>query len=562
MFIGMVLETLSVGLVIPALAMMTQNDWSTKHPLITQALVSMGDPSQTKMLTTGLVVLVGVYAVKSLFLGFLVWRQSRFSHDLQASLAFRLFAGYLRQPYSFHLQRNSAQLIRNIINSVNGITNVVQQCLILVTEVLVLVGIAALLLWIEPQGAITVGLVLALAAWLFHQFTRKQMERWGKASQFHEGLKIQHLQQGLGGAKDVKLLGREHDFLAQFKIHNHLSAYVAGARSTLQALPRLFLELLAVTGLATLVLIILSQGQPADAILPTVGVFAAAAFRLMPSVNRVMASLQTLRFSKTVVNTIFDELQMIDRLSPSARGIIAPLKGELRLNSLYFRYQGADRVSLDNVSLSIPCGTSVGFIGGSGAGKSTLVDVVLGLLPPDQGAVCADGIDIQEDLRGWQNQIGYVPQTIYLTDDTLRRNIAFGLSNEQIDDGAVMRAVQSAQLSDYVNGLEHGLNTLVGERGVRLSGGQRQRVGIARALYHEPTFLVLDEATSALDEDTERAVMEAIDDLHGKLTILMVAHRITTLKNCTQIVELGDGRIKRTGTYPEIVENLSLDKRP
>jgi ABC-type multidrug transport system fused ATPase/permease subunit len=553
MLVGMLLETFGVGLIILAMAMMTQNDLAAKYPFVAPILQLLGNPSHKQQLLGGLLVLVGIYAIKAVFLGLLAWRQSRFAHDLQASLSYRLFAGYLRQPYSFHLQRNSAQLMRNIISSVNGITNVVQQGLILISEALVLFGFSALLLWVEPGGALVVVVTLGTAAWAFHRFTRKRIERWGKASQLHEGLRIQHLQQGLGGAKDVKLLGREHDFLAQFKIHNLSSTLVAERRSTLQAFPRLFLELLAVSGLAALVIIMLSQGKQVDELLPTLGLFAAAAFRLMPSINRVMAALQAVRFSHPVIDTVFKEMQLVDVPPTIATGAVLPLKKELRLEGVRFRYPMAESESLLLDVLSIPCGAAVGFVGGSGAGKSTLVDVVLGLLTPDQGSVRVDGVDIQQDLRGWQNQIGYVPQTIYLTDDTLRRNIAFGLSNEQIDEEAVLRAIQSAQLDQFVGELAQGLDTMVGERGIRLSGGQRQRIGIARALYHGPSVLVLDEATSALDGDTEQAVMQAIDRLSGKLTILIVAHRVSTLKNCTQIVELKSGKIAKIGAYRDIV---------
>ncbi len=552
MLIGMVLETAGVGLVVPAMAMMVQSDLAEKYPAVAPALQALGNPDRKQLLVGGLLMLVGVYVVKTVFLGFLAWRQSRFAHNLQASLSFRLFAGYLRQPYSFHLQRNSAQLIRNIISSVNGVTNVVQQGLSLVSEAFVLFGISLLLLWIEPGGALVVVVALGTAAWAFHRFTRKRIERWGKDSQFHEGLRLQHLQQGLGGAKDVKLLGREEDFLAQFMIHNLSSTHVSEKRSTLQAFPRLFLELLAVAGLAVLVLIMLGQGKPVDALLPTLGLFAAAAFRLMPSINRVMVAVQSVRFSTTVIDTVYRELTLMAVPPPVETGAVAPLKKELRLEGVRFRYSAADRESLNVCVLAIPCGASVGIVGGSGAGKSTLLDVVLGLLTPDRGTVRVDGVDIQQDLRGWQNQIGYVPQAIYLTDDTLRRNIAFGLPAEQIDEEAVLRAVRSAQLDRFVSELPEGLDTVVGERGIRLSGGQRQRIGIARALYHSPSVLVLDEATSALDGDTEQAVMEAIDSLSGKLTILIVAHRLTTVRNCTFLVELDGGEISRMGSYAEI----------
>ncbi len=557
MFVGMLLETVGIGLVIPAMALMTQTDMAAKYPAAAPVLAMLGNPSHKQLLVGGMLALAAVYAVKALFLGFLAWRQAHFSHTLQASLSYRLFAGYLRQPYSFHLQRNSAQLLRNTINSVNGVTNVTQQGLILISEGLVLIGFSALLLWVEPLGALVVVITLGGAAWGFHRVTRKRIVRWGQASQYHEGLRIQHLQQGLGGAKDVKLLGREGDFLAQYRTHNDSSARVSERRSTLQALPRLWLEFLAVTGLAALVLIMVEQGKPLDALLPTLGLFAAAAFRLMPSINRVMAALQSIRFSTAVIDTVDAELRLVDVPVAPTEGKVLPLNQALTLDHIAFRYPSAEVQSLRGISLSIPRGASVGFIGGSGAGKSTLVDVILGLLTPDHGVVSVDGVDIQGNLRGWQDQIGYVPQTIFLTDDTLRRNIAFGLPNEQIDEAAIRRAVHSAQLEQFVSELALGLDTIVGERGIRLSGGQRQRIGIARALYHNPAVLVLDEATSSLDMATERGVMDSVRALKGEKTLLIVAHRLSTVESCDRLYRLEQGRVIEEGSAADVLRRLS-----
>ena len=557
MLIGMVLETLGIGLVIPAMAVMTQADLAVKYPAAAPILHLLGNPSHSQLLVGGMLILVAVYVVKTLFLAYLAWRQSCFSYELQADLSYRLFAGYLRQPYSFHLQRNSAQLIRNTVNSVNGVTNVIQQGLILVSEAFVLIGFSALLLWVEPIGALVVVSTLGVAAWIFHRVTRRRISQWGKASQHHEGLRIQHLQQGLGGAKEVKLLGREADFLAQYRINNNSSATVNEHRSTLQALPRLWLELLAVSGLAALVLIMVEQGKPMDTLLPTLGVFTAAAFRLMPSMNRVMAAVQSMRFSVPVVDTVNAEILLVDKPGVIASGTVLPLTTAIVLDDVVFKYPTAQDPSLRGVSLSIPKGSSAGFIGGSGAGKSTLIDIILGLLTPDSGTIMVDGVDIQSNLRGWQDQIGYVPQSIFLTDDTLRRNIAFGLSNDVIDEAAVMRAIQSAQLEQFVGELAQGLDTIVGERGIRLSGGQRQRIGIARALYHDPAVLVLDEATSSLDVATESGVMDAVRALRGEKTLLIVAHRLSTVEHCDRLYRLERGRMLQEGSAGVVLPSLS-----
>ena len=303
------------------------------------------------------------------------------------------------------------------------------------------------------------------------------------------------------------------------------------------------------------------RGKPLEALLPTLGLFTAAAFRLMPSVNRVLAGFQSLRFTLPVVDTLHSEFRLFNATIAPKHGQPLPFKHALTLHQVSFQYPSTEAQALRGVSLTIPLGASVGFIGGSGAGKSTLVDIILGLLTPVSGTVKVDGIDIQTNLRGWQDQIGYVPQSIYLTDDTLRRNVAFGLPADQIDEAAVWRAIQAAQLEQFVNDLPQGLDTPVGEHGIRLSGGQRQRIGIARALYHDPRIMVLDEATSSLDTATEREVMEAVRALQGNKTLLIVAHRLSTTEHCGRLFRLEQGRLVEEGETSVVLatntENLA-----
>ena len=561
MLIGMTLETIGVGMVVPALAVMTQEDPAGQLPALAPVISLLGEPSREELVVAGMLFLVLVYAIKAFFLAFLAWKQSKFVFGLQADLSQRLFKGYLRQPYTFHLQRNSAQLIRNVTTEVSLFSTVSQSMMVLLSEALVLLGLSALLIAVEPFGASIVLVTLGLAGWMFYRLTRTYILRWGKVRQHHEGLRIQHLQQGLGGAKDVKLLGREEDFLNQYDFHTSKSTHVGQRQSALQQFPRLWLELLAILGLATLVLTMIAQGESLDNLLPTLGLFAAAAFRLMPSVNRVLIALQSMRFAVPVINTLHEEVSSFVTTSRTTNESATPipkLEDLLVIENVDFRYPGAEHDALSNVNIAIECGTTVGFIGGSGAGKSTLVDVFLGLLSPTEGVVMVDGVDIQKNLRAWQDQIGYVPQSIFLTDDTLKRNIAFGLHDEQIDDEAVKKAIRAAQLEQFVDSLPEGLNTVVGERGVRLSGGQRQRIGIARALYHDPGVLVLDEATSSLDTDTETGVMEAIRALHGQKTILIVAHRLSTVAHCDRLYRLEDGRMVRKGSVDTMLADASV----
>jgi ABC-type multidrug transport system fused ATPase/permease subunit len=555
MALGMGLETLCTGLVVPVVALITQPDLAARYPPLAFALAWLGHPSHAGLIFGAMLTLVAVYAVKNLYLAFLAWRQARFSYGVQASVSHRLFAGYLRQPYAFHLQRNSAELISNTTRETAIFHDALFSALMVVTEVLVLAGISILLLVIEPLGALVTVLLLAAAAWSFHQVTRKRSARWGERRQVHEALRLQQLQQGLGGAKDVKLLGREEEFLAQFAGHNAQSVRVAQYQGTLQQLPRLWLEFLAVFGLVILVFTMLAQGKSAASIAPTLGLFAAAAFRLMPSVNRVVGGMQTLRYTAPAVYTLYEEMKLAPADPGRApRPASAPsFQDEIALLGVTYTYPQAATPALSDVEVRVGKSESVGIIGTSGAGKSTLVDVLLGLLPPGAGQVKVDGADVQENPRAWQDQIGYVPQSVYLTDDSLRRNVAFGIADADIDDAAVMRAIRAAQLDGFVAELPQGLDSLIGERGVRLSGGQRQRIGIARALYHDPAVLVLDEATSALDTATERGVMQAVTALHGRKTIVIIAHRLSTVAGCDRLYRLEAGRVVAEGTHAEVL---------
>jgi ABC-type multidrug transport system fused ATPase/permease subunit len=548
MLIGMVLETLGAGLVIPALALLTQRDFAGHYPMLQPVLQTLGNPSQQSLVIGGILALVGVYLVKAVFLAFLAWRQTRFAFGVQAQLSQQLFTVYLCQPYTFHLRRNSAQLIGNAVTEVTMfVQNGMIPGMLLLTESLVVLGLFSLLLVVEPLGALIVVGVLGTASWGFHRLTRGRITLWGAARQHHDGLRIQHLQQGLGGVKDVILLDRGSDFLAQYRVHNTETARVGGLQYTLQQFPRLWLELLAVSGLAILVISMLEQDRALEAVLPTLGLFAAGAFRLMPSINRIMGAVQSLRYGLPVIDLLHEELNLAIPKLADTRSLLNPFRDVLELSRITYTYPGAAEPTLKDVSLAIQRGESVGFIGASGAGKSTLVDIILGLLAPEIGEVRVDGNDIQANLRNWKNQIGYVPQSIFLTDDTLRRNVAFGLANEQIDDAAVQRAIRAAQLEEFATSLPDGLETFVGERGIRLSGGQRQRIGIARALYHDPAVLVLDEATSSLDTETERDVMQAITALQGSKTILIIAHRLSTVEHCNRLYRLHEGRLVEDG---------------
>jgi ABC-type multidrug transport system fused ATPase/permease subunit len=548
MVVGMVVDTLGISLVIPGIALLIGADLAKEHPQLLPLLQALGNPTRTELIVGGLVVLVVAYLLRTAFLAFLAWRQSGFAYGVQAQLSQRLLTNYLGQPYTFHLQRNSAQLIRNATREVEFFTlYCLINALLIGTDGLVIFGIAALLLVIEPIGAIAAAVVMVLAAWLFSLATRKRLARWGLGRQHHEGVRLQRLQEALGGAKDVMLLGREEEFLKRYAIHNSASAELAQRQATVAQLPRLWIELLAVLALAILILTMLAQGRELTTLVPTLGLFAVAGFRLMPSVNRVLTAVQGFRYGRPTIDILHGELKLAVPDSRPKRGAPNAFRRELRLSGVGYTYAAGAVPALEDASIAITPGEAVGIVGPSGAGKSTLVDVCLGLLTPTVGTVTLDGVDIRHNLRAWQDQIGYVPQSIYLTDDTLQRNIAFGLPDEEIDEPAVRRAIRDAQLEEFVTSLPNGLNSVVGERGTALSGGQRQRVGIARALYHDPAVLVLDEATSALDSGTESGVLRAVSALHGRKTVLIVAHRFSTVAGCDRILRLQQGRVIHEG---------------
>jgi len=556
MFIGMILEMLSVGLIVPALALLTQRDVAVRYPSVQVFFEMLGNPSVQSIVLGGLLVLVVVYFVKAVFLAFLTWRQARFVFSLRARLSQQLFAVYLSQPYTFHLQRNSAKLISHAVNEVNQFAqNGMIPGMLLLAESLVVFGLCSLLVVVEPIGAAIVMGVLGTASWGFYRLTRSRIAHWGKARQHLDRLSMQHLQQGLGGVKEAKLLGRESEFLARYRIHNDESVRISGTMYALQQLPRLWLEVLAVSGLAILVVSMLLQNRALEAVLPTLGLFAASAFRLMPSVNRVLSAVQSLRYGLPAIDVLHKELSVVVPPAVDAQGPAVLFHDVLEMERVTYVYQGSAESTLKDITLAIHRGESVGFVGASGAGKSTLVDILLGLLTPSTGNVRVDGKDIHENLRGWQDQIGYVPQSIFLTDDTLRCNVAFGLPNDQINNVAVQRVIQAAQLEEFVSSLPDGLETIVGERGVRLSGGQRQRIGIARALYHDPSVLVLDEATSALDTATEEGVMQAVTALQGMKTIIIVAHRLSTVAHCDRLYRLEQGGVVEERIPTVVVSN-------
>jgi len=554
--VGMFLETISLGIVVPIIGILTQDDYQQKYPFIVDIF---GNLSREELISAVMVAMVLIYVVRSLFLFWSLWIQKGFSASVSGRLSQSLFSIYLRQPYMFHLQRNSSTLMRNAKNATSVVTCGVDPFLVLLTDGLVAIAMFALLIAVEPVGTLAVLLVFGLSTFIFQRTTRRRIDNWGYQVDYHETKILQHLQEGFGGAKDVKVLGRENEFLSQHEKHLGESIRINRIYNVILTLPRSFMEIITIVGLCLLVVSMVVRGRELADIVPILGLFAAAAFRVMPSINRLLMATQTLIFNRSIIASVYKDF-LLDSPDSTSTGSGTKFAAQLELTDVSFKYPTAATASLQNVSLVVKRGEAVGFVGPSGAGKSTLVDVILGLFAPTSGVVKVDGQDVQQNLRNWQNQIGYVPQAIYLTDDTLRRNVAFGLNDENIDDNLVRNAIRLAQLEEFVATLPEKLETVVGERGVRLSGGQRQRIGIARALYHNPSVLVLDEATSSLDTPTEHGVMQAVQALQGSKTVLIVAHRLSTVEYCDRLYKIENARITEEGTFHEVVQRSTTNK--
>lgn len=562
MVVSMFLEMLSIGLLVPAVGLMTQKNGI--HSLQYLSLPSIGehDLSQTQLIAFGIMALVFVYLLKTLFLIFMSGRLNRFTFQLQSNMSTRLFHGYLKLPWSFHLQRNSSQLIQNIMNETcQFVGNALQPALTLCSEFLVVFGTLILLLFAKPIESLIVFGFLGTAALIYHRFARVKTMSCGKERYAQDELRMLHLQQGLRCVKEIKLTGKVPHFSEMYKKHS-LKSVIANERyKRFMDLPRLTIELIGVFGLALLVLLLLAEHESLDRIVPILILFAAVAFRLMPSVNRILSSINNLRYSKEIIDRLYAEFVLINHNIGVVNHEKITFSDKIVLKNMYYRHSNSDRDTLSNINITIPCGASIGIIGASGAGKSTLIDLILGLLNPSQGSILVDNRDINHNLEGWQSQIGYIPQMIHLLDSSIRQNIAFGIAENLIDDTAVLRALKDAQLYEFVLSLPMGVDSIVGEDGVRLSGGQRQRIGIARALYHDPKVLMLDEATSALDVETEQDVMCAINQFQGRKTLIMVTHRLSSLKNCDVIYKLEHGKIiEARQTKPDTTMNLVAEK--
>ncbi len=564
--VNSLMESIGVGALLPFIGLIADPSLIQSQPLLAglSRLTGCNDAGTfLQMIGMGI---IGLILIKNVSQFLIVKLRTRFVYRQQALLSVRMMAGYMRAPWWWRLRRNSADLsnaIRLYPDTVLGV--VTNSAMEIIAELMVLLALCILLTIAAPMVMAVLGVLIAALAFTFHRYFPPRMGKLGLQFANQNAASQRRIQEGLGAAKEVRLLGRESYFIDRFAEVAHARGLNQSEQEVMRGLPRQVLELVLAAGLVVAALVLLAQGHSSTFVVSVLGLFAATSFRLVPSFNRLLAATNNLQYGMPMVVATLEEidaLAALERQKPPHRAAAQPTLGrELVFEGVTFQYSGTDTPQLAEVSLAIRRGQSVGLVGASGAGKSTLVDLALGLLDPSEGRILADGLPIAANHRAWQDRIGYVPQTIYLTDDTLRRNVAFGLTDKQIDEERLRAALAQAQLEQLVASLPQGVDTIVGEMGGRLSGGQRQRIGIARALYNDPDLLIMDEATSALDSATEKEIGDALDALHGRKTILLVAHRLSTVRHCDRIFLFDQGRLRGAGTFDELVTNNAAFRR-
>ena len=494
--------------------------------------------------------IIAAYLIKTFYIimqNNIIYKFIYFGHK---ELSCKVMNSYLEQDYFFHVKNNSADLIRNVYNDTNmfyvAVLNVIQ----LMSELCTITAIGVYLFVKDGMLTLGIGVIVGSFTFFFMRFYKNRLKHMGEEyRRLYAGI-VKCMQQSFGGIKEIKIANREKFFGDEFDSINYDLAKNQKDNALLNSIPKPVMEAACIGSLMIIVIIKAAAGDISTAFATTLGVFAMGAMRLLPSVNKISSYISTLLYSRAFVESVFTERQRMLAIAKrkSEENTISEITFDknISVEELSFSYDEGEENVIDDVSFEIWKNTSVAFIGPSGAGKTTMVDIMLGVLKPQKGAVKVDGSNIADCMDAWHKKVGYIPQNIYLMDESLRKNIAFGVPEDEIDDEKVWKVLREAQLESVVKEMDEKLDTVIGEMGVRLSGGQRQRIGIARALYRDPEILVLDEATSALDTETEKAVMEAIDSLHGRMTLIIIAHRLSTIKNCDVVYEVKEGKVTRS----------------
>ncbi|MDM8553182.1 ABC transporter ATP-binding protein [Desulfococcaceae bacterium HSG7] len=555
-------EVAGVGSIMPFMSVLANPDIIVSNQWLNLIYTELDFTSTHRFLFfLGLAVLI-ILIINNTITAFIVWRIYKFAWRCNHSLSKRLLETYLYQPYSFFLNRNSASLGKNILDEIVRFSQfVLLQLIMVIKNIVLMLSIFGLLLFFDPLMAVIVLLFLGSIYLVFFSFINKTLNHCGQIMTASSEMRFKFASEALNGIKELKILSHEQAFLNKFSIHSLRFANSLAMKRIISKLPKYVLEIIAFGGILLIVLYNLAIKQNMDQIVPLLSLYTFAAYRLMPALQGIFTGISEIRFNVPGLDVLYRD--MIKRQKNMARQIEIntaakpmKIKKQLVLKNMEFVYSGMNDPIIRNFNLNIQVNTTVGFAGPTGSGKTTVVDIILGLLTPDQGCLSVDATLVnKKNVVKWQKNIGYVTQDIFIFDDTIANNIAFGISDDDLNWDSIKRAARAANLHDFVvNNLPEGYHTIVGERGVRLSGGQRQRIGIARALYHDPEVLILDEATNSLDGITENAVMQAIHNLSRKKTIIMIAHRLTTLKDCNIIYLIEQGQITAQGTYTELMQ--------
>lgn len=555
MLIGAMLEALGVGMILPVMNVVLEENAVEKHAYLQVICRVFGISSTRDLMIFVMTALVVVFALKNVYLFFQQKIQFKFVYTNQFATSRRMMINFMQRPYEYYLNADTAVIQRSITSDVNNMYGLILALLQLTSESIVFIFLVAVSLASDVWMSITVTLLLLVVLLVIKGVLKPVVRRAGEENQdFYSGL-FKWIEQSVMGIKEIKIARRESYFINEYAKCG--AGYVSAVQryNLYNATPRLLIETVAIAGMILYMMIRLLNGADVVDIMPQITLLAIVAMRLIPCANRINNHLTSIAYFEPFFMGVSDNLQEeirdknIDYSEETYRKKQdvdkLTVKDKIELKHITYKYPNTDVLIFDDADMEIPVGKSVGIVGTSGAGKTTVVDIMLGLLKLQSGEILADGVEVREHYAGWLKNIGYIPQTIFMIDSSIRRNVAFGYADEDIDDDKVWQALQEAQLDEFVKGLPEGLDTGIGERGIRLSGGQRQRIGIARALFEDPEVLVLDEATSALDNETEAAIMDSINRLHGRKTLVIIAHRLQTIEKCDMVYRIEAGKAVR-----------------
>lgn len=549
MIVGAFFETFSVSLMLPLVSAIMQPDIIETNPAVAWVCGLLDLHSHRTFALVCIIALIGMFIFKDVFLALEYYVQARFVNNNRFATQCRLFDAYLHRNYEYFLSAHSGEILRVIQNDVNEVFNTLSVFLVMATELVVSGALVITVFVISPLMTAFVAAMMLFMMVLITKVLKPILHRAGVAVQQGNASVNKWLIQAINGIKEVKVAQREGFFLSHFEKNGKELVHATKINAVAQRIPQLLIEMASVCSALAVIAILIYRGQPMETLIPALSVFAMAAVKLLPGANRIVSAMNAVTYSEPALDKLLENLNALENFVESrdesdSEGRLL-LEHEIAMKDISYCYPGSDKRVLEKADMAIPVGKSVGIVGTSGAGKTTAVDLLLGLLAPCEGQVTADGVDVRSAYRAWLSHIGYIPQMIFMLDGSIRENVAFGYNGTDKEDVRLWKALEEAQLADFVRTLPDGVDTQIGERGVRLSGGQRQRIGIARALFMNPDVLVFDEATSALDNETEEMIMGSINALHGRKTMIIIAHRLTTIEGCDMVYRVENGKVAK-----------------